>query len=113
MSLRRTAYIRVVLTYIRYRMEASKASTMRMVMFTELGIECSYTVEASLAGARGRHFGVEDLIRMGADLGRWCVVVLSAFVLRSLFIIMIQYLSACTYGSRYHRKPTTKQQFYR
>lgn len=55
----------------RYRMEASKASTMRMVMFTELGIECSYTVEASLAGAQGRHFGIEDLVRMGSDLGRW------------------------------------------
>jgi hypothetical protein len=55
-------------------MEASKASTMRMVMFTELGIECSYTVEASLAGAQGRHFSIEDLVCMGADLGRWCVM---------------------------------------
>jgi hypothetical protein len=55
----------------RYRMEANKASTMRMVMFTELGIECSYTVEASLAGAQGKHFGIGDFVQMGADLGRW------------------------------------------
>jgi hypothetical protein len=39
-----------------YRMHKSKASTMRIVMYSEHGVHNAYTLETSLAGARGRHF---------------------------------------------------------
>jgi hypothetical protein len=39
-----------------YRMHKSKASTMRIVMFTRHAICNAYTLETSLAGARGVHF---------------------------------------------------------
>ena len=36
-------------------------------MFEELGISCSYTLEASFSGLNGYHFNTEDLKNMGRD----------------------------------------------
>eukprot|EP00605_Chrysophyceae_sp_TOSAG23-4_P002552 GSChrysophyteH1.ASY1.ANO1.2817.1 assembled CDS len=58
-----------------FRMQRAKASTMRMVVFTELGIDCCYTIEASLAGKGAQHFGVSDLLDMGR---RVCASLLTA-----------------------------------
>ena len=44
-----------------FDMHRDKISTMRMVMFQELGITCSYTLEASFSGIHGKHFCVHDL----------------------------------------------------
>ena len=49
-----------------YRLHKSKASTMRVVSFLELGIDCVYTVEASLAGKMPNHFDVFDLMEFGS-----------------------------------------------
>jgi len=40
---------------------------MRVVMFEELGISCSYTLEASFSGLNGYHFNTDDLKNMGRD----------------------------------------------
>lgn len=56
------------LNYCSFKLMPAKASTMRIVMFTEFGIDCSYTVEASLGGGCGYHYGVRDLIQVGYDL---------------------------------------------
>lgn len=39
-----------------YRMLKEKSSCLRMVAFLELGIDCAYTVEASLGGKAQTHF---------------------------------------------------------
>lgn len=49
-------------------MHKSKSGTMRIVAFTELGIDCVYTVEASLAGSDCIHFGPQELLRMGHSI---------------------------------------------
>lgn len=59
-----------------FRMQKGKASTMRMVAFTELGIDCCYTIEASLAGKGAFHFSVGDLMEMGENV---CQGLLTAF----------------------------------
>ena len=51
-----------------FKMQKGKASTMRMVAFTELGVDCVYTIEASLAGKEPYHFGAGDLINLGREL---------------------------------------------
>jgi len=51
-----------------FRMQRAKATTMRMVVFTELGIDCCYTIEASLAGKGDQHFGIRDLMDIGASV---------------------------------------------
>jgi len=51
-----------------FRMQRAKATTMRMVVFTELGIDCCYTIEASLAGKGTLHFGVRDLMEIGSNV---------------------------------------------
>lgn len=53
-----------------YRMHKSKASTMRIVMFTGHGIVNAYTLETSLAGAKGRHFTSQDLLDIGEHFCR-------------------------------------------
>ena len=53
-----------------FRMQRAKASTMRMVVFTELGVDCCYTIEASLAGKGDLHFGVGDLMDIGRKVCR-------------------------------------------
>mgnify|MGYP003931915991 FL=1 len=50
-----------------FKLSKSKASTMRIVMFEELGINCSYTLEASFSGLDGYHFNTQDLKNMGRD----------------------------------------------
>ena len=42
-----------------------KAPTMRTVMFEELNISYSYSMEASLAGMNGKHFSCNDLMVSG------------------------------------------------
>lgn len=59
-----------------FKMQRAKASTMRMVAFTEMGVDCVYTVEASLAGKEPDHFGAHDLIHLGREL---CVGILAAY----------------------------------
>ena len=56
-------------------MQKAKASTFRMVAFTELGVDNVYTLEASLAGKSPRHFGAVDLMCVGRDLARALAVV--------------------------------------
>ena len=51
-----------------FKLHKSKASTMRMVNFIELGIDCVYTVEASLAGKFPNHFLVHDLLKFGQQI---------------------------------------------
>lgn len=51
-----------------FKLHKSKASTMRMVTFLELGVDCVYTIEASLAGKAPLHFSVHDLIAFGSDI---------------------------------------------
>ena len=51
-----------------FKLHKSKASTMRMVMFMEFGVDCVYTVEASLAGKPPLHFGIHDLMTFGKDI---------------------------------------------
>jgi hypothetical protein len=51
-----------------FKLHKSKASTMRMVTFLELGVDCVYTIEASLAGKSPLHFSVHDLIAFGEDI---------------------------------------------
>eukprot|EP01041_Mallomonas_annulata_P009335 gene9335-19377_t len=46
----------------------NKSSTMRIVMFAELGIDYSYTIEASIGGNKGVHFNVRDLIGVGGTV---------------------------------------------
>lgn len=41
---------------------------MRLVAFTELGIECAYTLEASLGGKEPQHYSVHDLQALGKDV---------------------------------------------
>jgi len=48
-----------------FKMQRSKAPTMRMVMHTELDVECAYTLEASFSGINGKHFSSDDLKAMG------------------------------------------------
>ena len=50
-----------------YKMQECKASTMRVVMNRDLGISCSYTLEASLSGTNEHHFSLRNLLRIGLD----------------------------------------------
>ena len=52
-----------------FKLHRSKASTMRMVNFIELGIDCVYTIEASLAGKSPYHFSAIDLQNFGKSVG--------------------------------------------
>lgn len=54
----------------RYRMERSKQSTGRIVVFKELGISNSFTLECSFQGTLQAHFTQENLKQLGASLGR-------------------------------------------
>jgi len=51
-----------------FKMHKAKSSTMRMVAFTELGVDCVYTIEASLAGKFPYHFSAGDLINLGREM---------------------------------------------
>jgi len=57
-----------VLEHCSFKVHRSKASTMRIVNFIELGIDCVYTIEASLAGYQGQHFTAHDLHSFGKDV---------------------------------------------
>ena len=59
-----------------FKVHRSKASTMRIVNFIELGIDCVYTIEASLAGLSPSHFSAPDLVRFG---GHVCTSLLEVF----------------------------------
>ena len=59
-----------IFTGCSFRLQKSKASTMRIVMYEELGIVCSYTLEASFAGLGGKHFDEGVLKGMGTDFCR-------------------------------------------
>lgn len=51
-----------------YKMHKSKAATMRMVTFVELGIDNVYTIECSLGGKYPNHFSAQDLIQFGNEV---------------------------------------------
>lgn len=53
-----------------FKMNAKKSSTMRIITFTELGIDCVYTIEASLAGKFPSHFTAFDLLSLGKELSK-------------------------------------------
>ena len=50
-----------------FKLQKNKASTCRIVMYEELGIICSYTLESSFSGLDGYHFSTKDLLDMGRD----------------------------------------------
>ena len=50
-----------------FKVAKSKAKTMRVVMYDEFDIACSYTLEASFSGLNGYHFCMNDLRKMGED----------------------------------------------
>ena len=52
-----------------FKVAKSKAKTMRVVMFAEFNIVCSYTLEASFSGLDGMHFCMADLKEMGGEKG--------------------------------------------
>ena len=65
-----------------FKMHKSKLSTLRMVAFTEIGIDCVYTLEASIAGKDPiGHFGVDHLLQAGKDV---CIAILAAWPSMSL-----------------------------
>lgn len=66
-----------------FKMQKGKASTMRMVAFTELGVDCVYTIEASLAGKEPYHFGAADLINFGRELSCCLLTVYPSLAPRS------------------------------
>lgn len=51
-----------------FKMHKSKAATMRMVTFVELGIDNVYTIECSLGGKYPNHFSAQDLIQFGHEV---------------------------------------------
>ena len=53
-----------------YKVPTSKLSTSRAVMALEVGIECSYTLEISLAGDSKRLFQPTDLLNIGKAMGK-------------------------------------------
>lgn len=60
-----------------FKMHKSKLSTLRMVAFTEIGIDCVYTLEASIAGKDPvGHFTVDHLLQAGKDV---CIAILAAW----------------------------------
>ena len=65
-----------------FKIHKSKLSTLRMVAFTEIGIDCVYTLEASIAGKDPiGHFGVDHLLQAGKDV---CIAILAAWPSMSL-----------------------------
>lgn len=54
-----------------------------------VGVECSYTIEASMAGgADNLHFHPNDLLAIGADMCRGCVECLLLLCIFFLSFIM-------------------------
>jgi hypothetical protein len=93
--------------YCSFKMQKSKVSTMRIVCFAELGIDCTYTLEASLGGNYPYHFSAHDLVSFGNHL---CVGLLAAYPAMSLKQLdsptistvvnsTISYLSTCCQDS--------------
>mmetsp|Transcript_4536 Transcript_4536/g.6795 ORF Transcript_4536/g.6795 Transcript_4536/m.6795 type:complete len:414 (-) Transcript_4536:33-1274(-) len=59
-----------------FKMQKCKSPTMRMVMFEEMDIKCSYTLEASHSGVNGHHFSRTDLEKMGTQ---YCLSLLKLY----------------------------------
>ncbi|CAG9319663.1 unnamed protein product [Blepharisma stoltei] len=60
-----------------YRLEKQKEATARIVLFRQLGIVNSYTMECSFFGpeeAGNPYFSLEDLSKIGKDLARSCLM---------------------------------------
>ena len=57
-------------SYCSFKVPSSKLSTSRAVMALEIGIECSYTLEVSLAGDDKRLFQPTDLLNIGKSMGK-------------------------------------------
>lgn len=53
-----------------YKVPSAKLSTSRAVMALEVGIECSYTLEISLAGDSKKLFQPTDLLNIGKAMGK-------------------------------------------
>ena len=53
-----------------YKVPTAKLSTSRAVMALEVGIECSYTLEISLAGDSKKLFQPTDLLNIGKAMGK-------------------------------------------
>jgi len=66
-----------------FKVHRSKASTMRIVNFIELGVDCVYTIEASLAGLQPTQFSAHDLVKFGFDVCRSLLEVYPAFAPRN------------------------------
>ena len=59
-----------------YKMHKSKAATMRMITFMEMGVDNVYTIECSLGGKYPNHFNAQELIQFGQDV---CLGLLEAY----------------------------------
>jgi hypothetical protein len=56
--------------YCSYKVPTAKLSTSRAVMALEVGVECSYTLEISLAGDSKKLFQPTDLLNIGKAMGK-------------------------------------------
>jgi len=54
--------------YVSYNMQRTKAGSLRMAAFLELGIDCAYTCEVSMAGTTECHFTAGNLYDFGRRL---------------------------------------------
>lgn len=66
-----------------FKMQKAKAATMRMVAFTELGVDCVYTFEASLAGKAPFHFSASNLLDLGRNMCSGLLTIYPSLAARS------------------------------
>jgi hypothetical protein len=105
-----------LLNQCNFKMHRSKASTMRMVNFIELGIDCVYTVEASLAGLCPNHFGPYDLVNFGRDICKSLLEIFPSIAVNEVFDTLgsslewSKCLKACLSSS--DREPFEKETLY-
>jgi hypothetical protein len=77
-------------------MQKDKESTLRMVAFLELGIDCAYTIEASLGGKSMTHFSAHDLMSFGTELCLSFLEIYPAMALSSSTLSPAPHLSQST-----------------
>ena len=78
-----------------------KSTTLRMVAFLELGIDCVYTIEASLAGKGNKHFSVQDLVGFGESM---CFAFLEIYPSVALHACKLPYAPHLAHSFSRHKK---------
>lgn len=76
-----------------FRMEKQKESTARIVMFRQMGILNSYTIECSFYGSESsenQYFGLNDLNKIGKDLAKSCLMFINpTSIHRNLYLTAV------------------------